>query len=188
MGLRNPKGVRRRMLLILYERYLKDPLDMLSPDDLMEDGTITREDLVPNAYYLNDRGLIELMIGYNPPMFAAARITANGIDLVENQFEFNLRFPGDFQEAEETLSELPLLMERLVEEADLSPLDGEARKSLLRDVQYLRDEFARPVHRWRHEVIEAVMGWMAGAFENADEALPSLTKIRGVLESEDCGP
>ena len=188
MGLHNPKGVRRRMLLILYERYLKDPLDMLSPDVLMEDGTITREDLVPNAYYLNDRGLVELMIGYNPPMFAAARITANGIDLVENQYEFNLRFPGDLQEMEQTLSELPLLVERLVEEADLSPLDGEARKSLLRDVQYLRDEFARPVHRWRHEVIDAVLGWMAEPFENVDEVLPSLTRIRRVLDSRDCKP
>ena len=183
MGLRNPKSVRRRMLIILYERYLKDPLDMLSPSDLMEDGTISREDLVANAYYLHDRGLVELMIGYNPPMFAAARITANGIDLVENHYEFNLRFPGDLQETEETLNELPVLIERLVEEADLSPLDGEARKSLLRDVQYLRDEFARPAHRWRHEVIDTVLGWMAEPFDNVDEVLPSLTKIQTLLKT-----
>ena len=119
----------------------------------------------------------------NPPVSAAARITADGIDLVENHYEFNLRFPGDFQEAEETLSELPLLMERLVEEADLSPLDGEARKSLLRDAQSLRDEFARPVHRWRHEVIDTVLGWMAEPFENVGEILPSLTKIQALLKS-----
>lgn len=178
MTSRHPKSVRRRMLTILYDRYMKDPLDMLSPEDLLEDGTLSRGDLVPNAYYLGDRGYVELMIGYSPPMFAAARITANGIDLVENQFEFNLRFPGTPDEMEEGMADLPLLVERLVEEADFSPLDGEARRCLLRDVQYLREEFSRPVSCWRRHVIWTVMGWIGAACENADEALPSLAKIR----------
>ena len=184
MGAKNPKSVRRRIMLTLYDRYFKDPLDMLSPEDLMEGGAIVREDLVPNAYYLSDRGLVELMIGYNPPLFAAVRITADGIDLVENHYAFNMRFPMDLEEAVETLNELPLLVERLVEEADLSALDGEARASLIRDVQYLRDEFARPIRRWRREVIDTVMEWIARPFDNADEALPSLAKIRALLEEE----
>jgi len=184
MGSRNPKGIRRQIMLTLYDRYFKAPLEMLDPQDLMQSGEIEHEDLVPNAYYLKDRGLVELMIGYNTSSFAAIRITAEGIDLVENHYALNTRFPDDMVDVAETLNELPLLVERLIEEADLSPLDGEARSSLLRDVQYLRDEFSRPVHRWRRTVIDTVLNWIAEPFENADDTLPSLTKIRALLEEE----
>jgi hypothetical protein len=172
-------------LTILYERYLRDPLDMLSPEDFLADGTIAREDLVPNAHYLSDRALLELMIGYSPPIFAAARITADGIDLVENRFEFNLRFPAEPGEMEEEMAGLPLLVERLVEEADFSPLDGEARLALLRDVQYLRDELARPVVRWRHMVIQTVLDWIAAHFADPDAVLPSLPRIKALLSEVD---
>ncbi len=184
MSSQHPKSVRRRILTILYERYMNDPLDMLTPEDLLEDGTVAREDLVPNAHYLSDRGLVELMIGYSPPMFAAVRITANGIDLVENQFEFNLRFPGSPDEMEQGVADLPLLIERLVEEADFAPLDGEARQSLLRDVQYLRDECSRPAAASRRHVIWTVMGWIGAACENAEDILPSLAKIRARLAQD----
>ncbi len=178
METKHPKSVRRRLLTILYERYLEDPLDMLGPEEFLKDGVIGRKELVANMHYLGDRDFVELMIGYHPPMFAAVRITADGIDLVENRFEFNLRFPPTPSEMEESAADLPHLIERLVEEADFSPLDGEARKCLLRDVQYLRDEVARPVERWRRPVIEAVLDWIEEAGKAAGEALPSLAGIR----------
>ena len=184
MGSRNPKDIRRQILLTLYDRYFEAPLEMLDPEDLMGSGEIAHEDLVPNAHYLRDRGLVELMIGYNTTSFAAIRITADGIDLVENHYAFNTRFPADMADVSETLNELPLLVERLIEEVDLSPLEGEVRAALLRDVQYLRDEFSRPVHRWRRSVIDTVMGWIAEPFDNVDEALPSLTKIKTLLQQE----
>ena len=75
--------------------------------------------------------------------------------------------------------------ERLMEEAELSPLDGEGRKCLLRDVHYLREEFARPVDRWRLKVIQEVLAWIAAEFEEPDEVLPSLREIRAqCLEHE----
>lgn len=178
-----PKSVRRQLLLKLYDAYFKDPLDMLSPEDLMGDEPLAREDLLANAHYLNDRQLIELMLAYNPPMFAAARITAKGIDLVENHFEFNLLFPPAPGDATDNAAVLPMLMERLVEEADYSPLDGEARKCLLRDVQYLRDELARPESRWRHHVITALLDWIGGNFEEPGAVLPSLAALRQRLEA-----
>jgi len=178
---RHPKSVRRRLLMVLYENYLKDPLNLLTPEDLLADGTIAREDLAANAFYLHDHALIKLMIGYNPPMFAAAHITAKGIDLVENHYELNLLFPAVPGADEEDTAELPVLVERLVEEADFSPLDGEARMSLLRDVQYLRDELARPVARWRTQVLASVLDWIGGHFEDPGAYLPSLGKIRGIL-------
>jgi hypothetical protein len=169
-------------LQILYEHYMRDPLEMLTPDDLTADGTLVREDLVASAYYLYDRQFIELMIGYNPPMFAAARITPNGIDLVEDQFAFNLRFPAEPGDLDAEMADVPLLVERLVEEADFAPLDGEARLALLRDVQYLRDELSRPAHRWRKDVIRTVMDWIAHEVDQPESTLPSLGRLRERLE------
>ncbi len=173
--------MRRRLLTILYEHYLKDPLEMLTPDDVLEDGTLKKEELLANIHYLSDRGLVELMIGYNPPMFAAARITAEGIDLVEDHFEFNLRFPPAPEEMERALASVPVIVERLVAEADFSALDGEKRKCLLRDVQYLRDELARPAERWRTNVVETIIVWIEEHFNGCGEFLPSLAELKEAI-------
>lgn len=180
----HPKAIRRRILTFLYDRYQNDPLDMLSPSDFTDAG-FERTVLVPNMHYLSDRELVEMMIGYQPPMFSAVRITHRGIDLHEDRFRFNLEFPASLNETEEAYAELPILVERLVEEADCSALDGEARKNLLRDVQYLRDEFARPAERWRQEVIDSVIGWIEGNFATPHEELPSLAGIRLALNNRD---
>lgn len=168
----------------MYEHYLSDPLDMLTPDKLHEEGCVTREELQPNIFYLSDRGLVELMTDYKPPMFSGVRITADGIDLVENLYEFNLRFPPELGEYEDSLADVPMHMERLVEEAELSALDGERRRSLLRDVQYLRDELVRPPERWRGEVVQTVLDWIEGYFEGSDDGLPSLGALRKALEGQ----
>ncbi|MCC6490303.1 MAG: hypothetical protein IT364_22660 [Candidatus Hydrogenedentes bacterium] len=168
---------------MLYEHYIKDPLEMLTPEDVLADESVLREDLLANIHYLNDRGLVELMIGYNPPMFAAVRITADGIDLVEDRYMFNLRFPPEMGELEETSAGLPLLMERLVSEGDFSSLDGEKRMCLLRDLQFLRDELARPAHRWRVDVMETILMWVDGHFRGTGETLPSLQPFREALRA-----
>jgi hypothetical protein len=179
----HPKSVRRRLLKSMYERYQRDPLEMLAPEDFLEDGVVTRANLVASMYYLKDRGLAEVMLGYNPPLFAAARITANGIDLVENHFEFNLRFPPAPGDAETAAAGVPVLVERLVEEGDFVALDGEKRRALLRDVQYLRDELARPVECWRRDVVNTVLDWLAGYTEGLEDALPSLDELRRAVEA-----
>ena len=71
----NPKAVRRFILTILYAHWKEDPHGVLTPKEIMADGTIERDDLPSNAFYLHERGYIELMVGYEPPLFAAARIS-----------------------------------------------------------------------------------------------------------------
>lgn len=168
---------------MLYERYLKDPLEMLTPEDVVAESLVPREDILANIHYLGDKGYVELMMGYNPPWFAAVRITAKGIDLVENRYEFNLHYPPAPGDIEEANAAVPLLMERLVEEADFSPLDGEERKCLLRDVMYLRDELARPVVRWRERVITTMLQWIEGYFEEPETVLPVLPELRAAIET-----
>lgn len=173
MDIEHPKHVRRKILLGLYTQYREDPLNMLSPEEVMEAAGVSRDELVGNIYYLHDRGLVELMTGYAPPLFAAARITADGVDLVENRFELDRRFPPALDELEVEAAALPHLLERLVWEADFVALDGEARRALQRDLQFIRDELARPAHHWRPHVLTTVLDWIEGWFDEPDEHLPS---------------
>lgn len=179
--MRHPKSIRRRFLQVLYEHYMADPLEMVPPEVFLDDG-MERAQLIPNTYYLSDRGLIELMRGYNPHLFAGARITPQGIDLVENHYAFNTAFPPDPSEMEVGTAAIPLLLERLVEEVELSPLDGETRRALLRDVIYLRDEIARPVERWRRHVIDAALQWIDAYQDGCTEHfLPSCARIKEAM-------
>ncbi len=182
MNKRHPKYVRRRILIILYDCYMHNPLEMLGPDIFIDEQGMTRADLVPNIHYLADRGLVELMIGYNPALFASARIRPDGIDLVENRYAFNLRFPPAPGAEEEAVAEVPLLVEDLVNQAELSPLDGDGRRALLQDVAFLREEIARPVHRWRKEVVDTVLSWIAAPFTEPAHILPALPKLHQALD------
>ena len=179
----NPKAVRRRIITILYELYLEDPLRMMSPDDIVEDGTLDLEDLAPNCHYLHDRKLIELMVGYNPPMFAATRIAPEGIDLFEDRAAFDRQFPVGLDEtALRAPNVIPLLMQ-LAREADQSSVAGIQREWLLRDITHLRDELRQPERDWRADVILNDLRWLEGFFEGDDTAreLPSLGRLKDML-------
>ncbi|MCX8063783.1 MAG: hypothetical protein N3G21_01260, partial [Candidatus Hydrogenedentes bacterium] len=91
--LHHPKAIRRWILIKLYERYLENPTEMLGPEDFLETGLIDKKQLSVNIHDLYDMQFVELITGYNPPMFVAARITPKGIDLIENPREFDTLFP-----------------------------------------------------------------------------------------------
>ncbi len=173
---RRLKAARRRILRILYDRYLEDPLASTEPQDFFEKYGLTRDDLVVNIHYLHDSGLVELLMGYAPPLFSGARITAKGVDVVENYYEFNARFPAAEQEAEDGLTGLPLLAERFTEHVEQTALDGEARRTLLRDALYLREELARPTERWRRHVLRAVLDWMERTIPETDASCATLLR------------
>jgi len=179
---RHVKSVRREILQYLYKRYQRDPLTMSSPSDFFESTSVTKQELVQNIHYLHDSGLVELMMGYHPTLFAAARIKAAGIDLVENHLEFNLRFPPEPEANEQELADLARLVESLYQEAEISPLDAEQRRCLLRDAQYLREELARPAGRWRPDVVKTVLEWIADYFDDLGEHLPSLSALEQAID------
>ena len=106
----HPKSVRRCILTLLYEQYQSDPMNMLTPEDFRERGGLSSEDLLASIHYLSDRGFAELLIGHQPPFFTSARITADGIDVYENRFEFDRRFPPELSELEGTMAALPHLL------------------------------------------------------------------------------
>lgn len=155
---------------------------MLSPEDLMEDGTVPKPALSASAFYLHDRNLIELMVGYNPPLFAAVRIAPDGIELYENPVEFNRTFPLDEANVEAKFMEVVPLMLQLAEEAERSGLQGLRLEWLLRDITQLREEFMCPQDEWRQEHIARITRWLDGYFWHDENAqLPTLEAIKALV-------
>jgi hypothetical protein len=177
MPIHHPKAVRRYVLQMLYDAYLADPLEMLSPETILAPGEIERHALALSMHYLRDDGLAEVMLGYRPPLFVSARITVKGIDLVENRYEFDRRFPRELPAVEASLAEVPELMERLVAEADLCSLDRPRRLALLRDVQYLRAELCQPFPNWRFDVIQHTLDAIAASESDELHALAPLRRL-----------
>ena len=147
---------------------------MLTPEDLGYPERLDRDTLVFNAHYLNDAGLVELLRGYAPPLFSGARLTAEGVDLVENPYELDRRYPPEAAEGD---SDVPTLLERLIVEIDLSPVEGDQRSAMQHDALYLRHELSRPREQWRVNVIRTVLTWIAEPVSDPGETLPSLCAL-----------
>ena len=177
----NPKVIRRSILEILYDSYQVDPLHMLSPYDLAEHRTVQLEDLTPNCHYLHDRELIEMMVGYKPPMFDAVRIAPPGIELYEDVRAFDKQFPPIATETRGAPNVVPLMMQ-LGREAEVCSLEGVRRDWLLKDMSHLRDELRLPEDEWRADIILRDLSWLEGFFEEGDESeLPALDKLKSIL-------
>lgn len=185
MNTATPKIIRREILGILYESYLEDPLQMLTPTDITERGSIRTKDLVSNAYYLHDLDLIELMVGYNPPLFAATRILPKGIELFEDREALDKLFPLGPSLPSGDMTQLIGLMLKLGEEADRTELQGSQKNWLLKDVERLRTLLIIPEKEWDSEDILSTLQWLDGFFmEQENVPLPSLELMKTILHEK----
>jgi len=86
-----PKEIRKKILEILYSKrsdFFVDPQTLLAPLG------VTDEVLDMEIRYLNEKGFLKIMGKHNGKFlnFAGIKISANGIDLVEDHEEFNKLF------------------------------------------------------------------------------------------------
>jgi hypothetical protein len=180
MPVADPKHARRVILTVLYESYQRDPMFMMTPSDMADASALLIDDLAPNCHYLHERDFIELIMGYNPPLFAAARIAPEGIDLYEDRTRFERLFSrGPGARSEDTHALIPLLMS-LAQEAESTRLEGLRREWLLRDVTRLRDLVRGPEKDWDADAILTALGWLKG-FTQDGVAMPSLDKIGEIM-------
>lgn len=177
-----PKQARRVLLELLYKSFLEDPLCMLSAHEVLDQTSIERDNLAANAYYLYDRKLVEMMIGYNPPLFAAIRIAPEGIDIVEDTERFERMFPaGELPSRPDATRVIPLMM-RLAEQAENAPIEGLRKEWLLRDVSHLRDALRAPIERWDGHAIRSTLGWIIAFTENESKLdLAAAQELKALL-------
>lgn len=79
---------------ILYEQFVEHPYNRTTPKEFKEQLGISLRDLNYNIIYLEDKCLIELQKPLEGSIFVGARITHKGIDLVEDEYEFDIMFPA----------------------------------------------------------------------------------------------
>ncbi len=185
---RSNRDVRRRILVHLYEAYSADPLTVLSPKELESGAQIERDELMCNIFYLEERGYVECMKRYGSRLFAAARITPDGIDLVEDSGRIEALF-GDRRDrptmhvagemsvdASDTLRRLHLV----VYEQDI---DTDRRNALLDDLRALEFEAGRPADRRRLTRISALLEWIHEPLADVEPAVREIDLLRALLRS-----
>ena len=86
--------LRRCILQTLYALFKKHPYAQVELPQLLEACQIDTETLNWNMVYLEKSGFVELSKSIDTPPYIAcsASITAAGIDLIENEDEFDNRF------------------------------------------------------------------------------------------------
>ena len=87
--------IRRCIMLHLYDFFKKFPLATIGLDQIADDCQIAVSDLNWNIVYLEKSGWVELSKSYDEPPYVAASVTltAKGIDIIENDAEFDTKFP-----------------------------------------------------------------------------------------------
>ncbi len=189
------RDVRRRILLCLYETYASDPLAVLSPKEVEAGAEVTRDELMGNILYLEERGFIQCMKRYGSRLFAAARITPAGIDLVENPRRLAALF-GDSRDRPTTVvveGELELdvaeMLRRLYLVVYEQDYDTDQRNALLEDLRAVEFEFNRPAGRRRLDKILCLLEWIHEPLAEIEDAAREIDLLRALAqmgEQRDC--
>lgn len=88
----NPKELRKKILECLYEKRSEFDVD---PSELFERMNVSEPELDMEIRYLEEKGFVRIISSFmgKPYLnFCGVKITANGIDLVEDPDEFNKLF------------------------------------------------------------------------------------------------
>jgi hypothetical protein len=87
--------LRSCILKTLYEVFKEYPYAPVEPGQIMELCRTDAKELNWNLVYLEKCGYLELGRSFDSPPFIACSValTAQGIDLIENEDEYSLRFP-----------------------------------------------------------------------------------------------
>ena len=89
--------LRRCIMETLYEIFKRVPYAAVELRQIEEDCHTNTSEVNWNLVYLEKCGLVELGKSIECPPYIASSVTltAQGIDLVENETEFMRRFPGE---------------------------------------------------------------------------------------------
>lgn len=134
--------VRRRILKILYEQFVEHPYNRITPKEFKEQLGISLRDLNYNVIYLEDKGLIELQKPLEGSIFVGARIMHRGIDLVENEYEFDIMFPA-FKRASppsNVFTQFTLLIDSI--EVDGS-INSDLKELIIENIKQIQNELKK---------------------------------------------
>ena len=178
------RAVRRKMLLVLYDAYQTHPHLMLSPKEVMDATDVTHDELVRNIFYLEEHGLVECLKGFGTALFGAAKLTAQGVDVVEDNERLNDLFPVEGGVPAGPSDELSELFERIRIDARNAPLGQEDIDTLTDELEFIQRSLERAQTPERMRKIETVLGWIGDSFDGNESVLRDIDRLIEIIRGE----
>jgi DNA-binding MarR family transcriptional regulator len=172
------------MLLVLYDAYQTHPHLMLSPKEVMDAAGVTHDELVRNIFYLEEHGLVECLKGFGTALFGAAKLTAQGVDVVEDEEKLNELFPVEGEVPSRPADELSELFERIRIDARIAPLGQEDIDTLIDELEFIRRSLERTRTPERMRKIETLFGWITASFDGNESVLRDICRLMEIIREE----
>ena len=135
--------IRRRILEILYKSYTDHPYNRITPKEFKEMLSIGLKELHFNIIYLEEKGYVELSKPLEGSVFVGARITPRGVDLIEDEYEFNVLFP---EESITIPDEIFAEFENLINETSgKTGISTETKELIIEELKSIQHEFRKTV-------------------------------------------
>ena len=135
--------VRRKILEMTYERFKEHPYYRITPKEFKETLNIDIRELHYNIIYLEEKGYLELQKPLEGSLFVGARITTRGMDLVEDEYQFDTLFPVNVNTAPMQISifkEFDLLIDKI---NTINELSVELKEILVEEIKGVQKELKR---------------------------------------------
>jgi hypothetical protein len=111
----NPE-IRRMILEYAYRHYQENPYYRIIASEFKDHLNVNIKELHFNIVYLEEKGYLELQKPIEGSLFISARITARGIDLVEDEYQMEIQFPlqkGTAQVQINVFKEFDLIVDKI---------------------------------------------------------------------------
>jgi len=187
MSVAENRAIRRKILIALYQVYQSHPQAMLSPREVMDAAGITHHGMARNIFYLEEHGLVECLKRFGTRPFGATKLTAKGVDIVEDKNKLNELVPVNDETPIGPADELEELFERIRTDARNAPLGQEDIDSLIDELEFLQRSLMRARTDERAEKIQTVLGWIADSFDGNDAVLRDIRRLAEVIHERQRG-
>lgn len=135
--------IRRKILEMAYERFKEHPYYIITPKEFKEKLNIDLKTLNFNIVYLEEKGYIELQKPLEGSLFVGARITSRGVDLVEDDYQFDIQFPVNKDTSAMQINvfkEFNLLIEKINESREIKE---DTREILIEEIKEIQKELKK---------------------------------------------
>lgn len=134
------RELRREILRLLYEKFQEHPYHRILASEFCQLTKVPLSRLDYNMIYLEEKGYVELQKPWEGDVFISARINAKGIDLVEDDFEFDLRLKKAEKGEESERPDAMVSLDQLKMDVEHSKPRSLSRNDLLAELDELKSE------------------------------------------------
>jgi len=135
--------IRRKILQILYESFTEHPYNRITPKEFKEMLGIGLRELHFNIIYLEEKDYVELSKPLEGSVFAGARITPKGIDLVEDECEINVLFPVQCSASPISNDILKRFDSLLQETGEITDLSNDSKELVIEELKRIQTELKK---------------------------------------------